>query len=302
MHVLEDVQQRHAHELPIGTLAAPPGPAVRDMRGLAPPPASPAPCPPAIEREWRQQWELFDHVPSVEWLFEDWVYPNALDLFDGADVLEAGCGGGHLMALVAPRTKRLVGLDRSADTVARARFAHLPHVEVRRGDLLTWDTPERFDVVYCVGVLHHTDDPDRAFANIARLVRPGGRLIVWVYSYEGNALLRRVVEPLRRAIFRHMSRDGVWRASRAITAGLWPIVHSLYRLPLPFLPYHEYFANFRELTFRRNAMNVFDKLNAPQTTLITHDRIRSWFDAATFRAVHVSSYCGVSWRGSGTRR
>ena len=99
-----------------------------------------------------------------------------------------------------------------------------------------------------------------------------------------------------------MSRERLWSLSRVITAGLWPVVHTLYRLPLRFLPYYEYFANFRDLTFRRNAMNVFDKLNAPQTHLITRERIAGWFARETFRAVHISDYCGVSWRGSGTVR
>ncbi len=38
-----------------------------------------------------------------------------------------------------------------------------------------------FDLVYSIGVLHHTPDPRRGFAEIARRVKPGGRLAVWLY-------------------------------------------------------------------------------------------------------------------------
>lgn len=262
---------------------------------------SPVPGRARPQAQWREQWELFENTPSVPWLLEEWIYPNRLEDFRDQEVLEAGCGAGHQMAVVRPYVRRLVGIDMSADTVARRRFAGDPGVEIRQGDILTYDTPERFDIVYCIGVLHHTDNPDLGFANLARLVKPGGRLIVWVYSWEGNALLRWVIEPLRKWVCRPMPRTMLWTLSCLATAACYPLIHGLYRLPISSLPYYEYFANARRLSFRRNAINVFDKLNAPQTTLISRERIESWFSPEVFESIHISSYVGVSWRGSGTK-
>jgi hypothetical protein len=99
-----------------------------------------------------------------------------------------------------------------------------------------------------------------------------------------------------------MDRARLLGLSRAVTAALYPPVHSVYRLPAKFLPYYEYFENFRKLSFQRNTLDVFDKLNAPQVQFITRARVESWFPADRFQDVHVSAYKGVSWRASGTLR
>ena len=86
-----------------------------------------------------------------------------------------------------------------------------------------------------------------------------------------------------------------------ITALVTVPVYSLYLLPLRFLPYYQYFRNFRRLSFARNALNVFDKLNAPQVQWISRERAEEWLCAAGLVETHLSPYCGVSWRISGIR-
>jgi len=77
---------------------------------------------------------------------------------------------------------------------------------------------------------------------------------------------------------------------------------SIYLLPLRFLPYYEYFENFRKMSFYRNNLNVFDKLNAPQVEFISSERIQKWFNNKEFEDVHISSYKGVSWRVTGRKK
>ncbi len=249
------------------------------------------------EAAWAWQWSHLED--DSEMLFREWIEPNRLEDFRGKAVLDAGCGGGQHLRLVAPHAAEAVGVDLSCAELAAERCRDLANVSTVAGDVAEIDLGRRFDVVYSIGVLHHTDDPQRSFENLARHVAPGGRLIVWVYSHEGNFWNRALVEPAKQ-LYGRWPRGLLLALAWVLTALLWLPIQTVYRLPLRGLPYWEYFANFRRLPFRRNVLNVFDKLNAPQTHFLRREDVESWF-AEGFRDVHVSPYVGVSWRASGTR-
>ena len=252
----------------------------------------------AHEAAWRYQWSAFED--DSELLFREWIHPSRLEDFRGKTVLDAGCGGGSHLRLVAAHASEVVGVDLACANLAAERTRHLPNVSVQRGDLATLDLGRQFDVVYSVGVLHHTDDPHLCFRNLARHVKPGGRIIVWVYAHEGNYWNRVLVEPLKRWVYGGWPRGLLMALAHVLTVLLYVPVYTVYLLPLRFLPYHGYFRNFRRLSYGRNLLNVFDKLNAPQTTFIREDEVRAWL-AEGFTDVHLSPYVGVSWRGSGVR-
>jgi SAM-dependent methyltransferase len=102
----------------------------------------------------------------------------------GRLVLDAGCGGGRYARLAARHGARVVGVDlSSAVEKAAALCAEWPRVAIVQADLLDLPLAERrFDLVFSIGVLHHSPDPRRAFAQVAARVRPGGRLAVWLYG------------------------------------------------------------------------------------------------------------------------
>jgi SAM-dependent methyltransferase len=101
----------------------------------------------------------------------------------GRLVLDAGCGGGRYARCAGRHGALVLGVDlSSAVEKAGALCAELPDVVIAQADLLELPiVEEAFDLVYSIGVLHHTPDPRRAFAQIARRVKPGGRLAVWLY-------------------------------------------------------------------------------------------------------------------------
>lgn len=253
---------------------------------------------------WKVQHQQgYDSLAEFPFLYHDWIYPNTIETFRGRDVLDAGSGPGIQVRLIADVARSVTAVDLEAlDVTSHATSDLGERVRYVRADLATMDLGCQFDVVNCVGVIHHTDDPARTFQNLFRHLKPGGRMIIWAYAREGNALVRTIVEPLRKRLLDGASHAMIQRLSFGLTALMWPIVHSLYRLPLGFLPYYEYFGNFRRMSFRRNVLNVYDKLNAPQQHFLSRADMESWFNPQRFEQVHISPYKGVSWRASGTKR
>jgi ArsR family transcriptional regulator len=99
------------------------------------------------------------------------------------DVLDVGTGTGRVLALLAPRARRAVGIDLSPAMLGVARAAldpaaH-PNVQVRHGDMYHLPFGHgAVDLVVFHQVLHYADDAAAAVAEAARCLRPGGRVLV----------------------------------------------------------------------------------------------------------------------------
>ena len=110
-------------------------------------------------------------------------------------MLDLGTGTGRLLELFAPQFVRGVGVDMSREmlAIARANFdrADLTNVQVRHGDIYAPPVDrESFDLITIHQVLHYLDDPARAIAEAARLLRPAGRLIIVDFAPHGLEFLR----------------------------------------------------------------------------------------------------------------
>jgi ubiquinone/menaquinone biosynthesis C-methylase UbiE/DNA-binding transcriptional ArsR family regulator len=110
-------------------------------------------------------------------------------------LLDLGTGTGRMLELFGRDIERGLGLDLSLDMlhVARDRLerAGLKNCSVRQGDI--YDLPlanDTFDVVILHQVLHFLDDGGRAIREAARVLRPGGRLLVVDFAPHEEELLR----------------------------------------------------------------------------------------------------------------
>jgi SAM-dependent methyltransferase len=130
---------------------------------------------------------------------EDEVEHAMLELIGAAEpierLLDIGTGTGRILELLAPVSERSVGLDVSRDMVALARAklgaARLSRASVRQGDLHRPPfEAASFDVAVMHHVLHLLDDPAEAIVDAARLLRPGGRLLVADFAPHELELLR----------------------------------------------------------------------------------------------------------------
>jgi SAM-dependent methyltransferase len=112
---------------------------------------------------------------------------GALELRPTDAVLELGCGSGRLLAQVTARVQRgaAVGIDPSPLMVRHARFRNRRFIERgllevavgESGDLSRW-ADARFDKVYGLHVVYFWEAPARDLAEVHRVLRPGGRLLL----------------------------------------------------------------------------------------------------------------------------
>jgi SAM-dependent methyltransferase len=118
----------------------------------------------------------------------------------GKTVLDVGCGMGRFAEVAASHGAHVVGVDLSvAVDAAQRNLGGLPNTAFLQADV--FDLPFRpgsFDLIYSIGALHHTPDTRAAFDNLPKLLKPGGRIAIWVYSserrlsYLSSDLLRRL--------------------------------------------------------------------------------------------------------------
>lgn len=119
-------------------------------------------------------------VPGRSWA----AWSRALGLLLPAlDVLDAGCGEGHLTLEVARWARQVIAVDRSQAVLDRAAALasrrRLKNVTWKRGDLQRLPVPAgAVDLVLLSQALHHASAPDVALAEAARVLRPGGRVLL----------------------------------------------------------------------------------------------------------------------------
>lgn len=114
------------------------------------------------------------------------------------DVVEAGCGTGLLLRSIAPLARSAIGVDLSRGMLRPARARGL---RVVQGSLTAVPLPsESADLVYSMKVLPHVPPIREAIAELCRLVRPGGHLLLEFYNpYSLRYLAKRLGGPTRIA-------------------------------------------------------------------------------------------------------
>jgi carbamoyltransferase len=127
-----------------------------------------------------------------------------------ARVVEIGCGTGQLTNFLAIAHRSVLGTDMCLNSLRLAqRFKIEQGLEQATFAQMNLFRPalrnDFFDYVICNGVLHHTSDPRGAFQRLAKLVKPGGYIVIGLYSAYSRQL-----HYLRRALFRLTGFTSRW--------------------------------------------------------------------------------------------
>jgi SAM-dependent methyltransferase/uncharacterized protein YbaR (Trm112 family) len=172
--------------------------------------------------------------------------------FHGKTVLDAGCGPGDFTDAIAALGANVVGLDYASAVYEAERRRRSRTLQFVRGDIAEAGLKDEcFDAVLSMGVIMFTPDPYRAFTEICRLVKPGGRFYICVDRCSETFFGRYVKYPLldaaRRIICRLPGR------SQVLAVKTWAnLVYALHRVAgKTRVPYNEYLVTaYNEMTPR----------------------------------------------------
>ena len=238
--------------------------------------------------------------------FLDWIAPVAPADFVDKVILDAGCGKGRHSFLSAQfQAKTVVGVDLSnAVEAAFANTRGLPNVHIVQADILRLPFAQPFDLAYSIGVLHHLPVPKQGFVSLSTHVKPGGRIVAWVYGKEGNLWIEKLVDPVRKNLTSRLPR-WVTRCLSFVPAvvlygGLKLLYQPAKRRPWlkRLLPYSDYLCSISGYTFAENFWNVFDQLVAPTAFYHSQDEVVDWFATIQGKQVTISRHNSNSWRGT----
>ncbi len=136
-----------------------------------------------ILEQFSRQAELFARSPELHGeavlsLLVEAVHPRPQD-----ELLDVACGPGSVVAAVAPHLRRAVGLDATEAMLQQAREAAaakgLANVEWHLGDAYRLPFADAcFDIVTCRFAFHHFEEPARVFAEMVRVCRAKGRILL----------------------------------------------------------------------------------------------------------------------------
>ena len=258
----------------------------------------------AFGYEWTHYSELTE-ADRKEFLA--WVSPLTPAAFQDQVVLDAGCGKGrHIFLSAQFGAREVIGVDLSDAVEAAFRNTRaLKNVHVVQADILNLPFRDPFSLAYSVGVIHHLPVPADGFNALAHHVKPGGRIVTWVYGKEGNRWIELLVDPVRKNITSRLPR----LLTRCLC--LPPAILLFAALKLLYgpartrpalkraLPYAEYICSIADYSFAENFWNVFDQLVAPTAYYHSREEVASWFRTAGVEQVQIEQHNGNSWRGTG---
>ena len=250
----------------------------------------------AFSLEWNAfrtaHLKQFTRLTYLEDQFDEFIDFPA-ERLSGKLVLDAGCGLGRFSEVVLDRGGSVVAVDLSfAIDAARENLSEREGIHFIQADIFRLPfRPQSFDFVYSWGVLHHTPDPPAAFSRLPALVRPGGKLMVFVYARYNKAYLtttnfyRRLTTRLPKRLLLKLSYIAVplYYVSKVPVVG--PFIT---RILLP--------VSVRPPTHRWRVGNTFDLYSPKYAFAYDHVAVYDWFERAGLANIRpVGPDSGVSY-------
>jgi SAM-dependent methyltransferase len=244
------------------------------------------------------EWETYAEIlPEHEEQFRRWTAPLSPEDWRGKEFLDVGCGMGRNSfwpLKYGAAGGVAVDIDERSLASARRNLKGFPSLEVMPASAYELPFEDRFDVAFSIGVIHHLEFPARALARMVRAVKPGGRVLIWVYGRENNTWLVGVLDPLRRLLFSRLPVGATHHLS------LYPAVLLWLLLRLGLRPI-EYFRLAAKFDFRHLRAIVFDQMLPRIAHYWRREEVARMMSEARLEDVRLTWVNQMSWCAIGTR-
>lgn len=213
---------------------------------------------------------------------------NPQDLTDKL-VLDVGCGMGRFAEVATRWGARVVGVDLStAVEVAARNLAGRQFIGLQADLFRLPFAPESFDLIYSLGVLHHTPDCEKAFKVLPQFLKPGGSLAIWLYSAY-NKWYR--FSDQYRKITHRMSIRTLHRFLRVAVPVLHSVDRGLSSIPAvgPSLAsmVHHVFPVSRHPEPETRILDTLDWYSPQYQSKHTYEEVFRWFEACGLESLTV---------------
>ncbi|MPY74664.1 MAG: methyltransferase domain-containing protein [Alphaproteobacteria bacterium] len=251
--------------------------------------------------QWTRYTTNDGYYASLE-LFRDVCGP-VLDpsALEGATVSEIGSGTGRIVAmLVAAGAARVIAIEPSdAFEVLKVNTASFAdRIEYVRGAGEAVPAGRNLDYVFSIGVLHHIYDPAPVVRAAHAALRPGGRMLVWLYGREGNESYLRLVEPLRKVTVRlPQSLLAAICYGLNLCLALYILLCRVFPLPL-----RGYMNNvIGRFSWAKRYLVIYDQLNPTVARYYTREQAEALLADGGFVNIRLHHRHGYSWTVIGER-
>ena len=237
------------------------------------------------------EWGIFQSIiPEYETQFLRWISPLKKSDFKNKRVLDAGCGIGRNSwwpLIYGAKAVTAFDFDRGTVRIAEKNLSKFKNVSVSFKSVYTITYSNEFDIVLCIGVLHHLKDPQRAIHNLIRAVKKGGVFVAWVYGREGNERMLHILLPLR-AITSRLPTRFLYYAS--IIPAL--IFYSVLKFLKPQHPYYTLLSQFR---FWHVHSIIFDQMLPDVAKYWTRNEVKILFADDRIKKCTIHQTNNNSW-------
>lgn len=206
----------------------------------------------------------------------------------GKLVLDVGCGMGRFADVACRWGAQVVGIDLSLAAEVAARNLAECDANIFQADVFHLPFAEQsFDFIYSIGVLHHTPDCERAFKMLPALLKPGGRIAIWLYS-KYNAWYR------MSDIYRKVTRRMPSRMLYTLCYGVVPLygIHQVLRkIPLVGRPASGALAYLIPMAFHPDRkwriLDTFDWYSPWYQSKHSYEEVFRWFESCGLEDLRV---------------